>query len=237
MHRTVIRLTARSVFGNRRGVMLFILPGLLLAVAVVVRIWVGSDDGARQAIASGLGLGLVLPLVGLIAGTGVLATEVDDGSIVYLLAKPVPRPVIAVSKLAVAVGAVAVFAALPVLVSGVILGSTREGFGYAVGALAGGTVYCALFLVLSAVSHHPVVIGLIYVFLWEGLIGSLLTGVRWVSVGHWTTVIANAAADLPRLGVQVSIWYGVVAVLVVSVLSVWLAGNRLRSFRLAAAEQ
>ena len=41
---------------------------------------------------------LALPLVALLATSAVLGPEVDDGSIVYLLAKPVNRYGLAISK-------------------------------------------------------------------------------------------------------------------------------------------
>ena len=50
-----------------------------------------------------------MPLLSLIAGTGSIGPEIDDGSIVYLLAKPLNRYSIVVTKLAVAIGVVIVF--------------------------------------------------------------------------------------------------------------------------------
>ena len=41
-----------------------------------------------------------MPLLGLIAGTGAIGPEIDEGSIVYLLAKPLNRYSIVVTKLA-----------------------------------------------------------------------------------------------------------------------------------------
>jgi ABC-2 type transport system permease protein len=236
VHPTVVRLTLRSLIGKRRGILLIALPVLLLAVAVAVRIWVGDAQQARDAIAGALGLGLLLPLVGLIAGTGVLATEVDDGSIVYLLAKPVPRQVVVASKLVVALGGVGACAVLPLLVAGVVLGDPRDGLGYAVGGVVGGVTYAALFLMLSALSRHPVVIGLIYVVVWEGLIGSLLPGVQWVSVARWTDAVAGAVGGEARDPGSVPVAYAVLAALVVVATSTVVAVDRLRSFRLTSAE-
>ena len=42
-----------------------------------------------------------MPLVAVIFGTGALGSELDDGTVVYLLAKPVPRDILLV-KLVVA---------------------------------------------------------------------------------------------------------------------------------------
>ena len=69
----------------------------------------------------GLGLAVIVPLVALLATTGLLAPEIDDGSISYLLAKPISRHTIVVSKLVVAATCVLVFAAVPMLVAGLVL--------------------------------------------------------------------------------------------------------------------
>ena len=42
---TIVRLGARSVFGRRRGVLLFVLPLVLVALAVLVR---GARRGGRR---------------------------------------------------------------------------------------------------------------------------------------------------------------------------------------------
>ena len=63
----------------------------------------------------------MVPLVALLAISGLLASEIDDGSISYLLAKPISRYTIVVSKLVVALACVLVFAAVPMLVAGLVL--------------------------------------------------------------------------------------------------------------------
>ncbi len=62
-----------------------------------------------------------MPLLSLIAGTGSIGPEIDDGSIVYLLAKPLSRYSIVVAKLAVALGIVVGFGVLPVAIAGVVM--------------------------------------------------------------------------------------------------------------------
>jgi len=58
----------------------------------------------------------------LLISTGVIGAEIDDGSIVYMLAKPIPRRTIVFSKMVVAVGAAFVFAVLPTIIAVEIAG-------------------------------------------------------------------------------------------------------------------
>jgi ABC-2 type transport system permease protein len=236
--RTVARLALRSVFGRRRGVLLFILPLVLVGLAILVRAMVGQDTDVASGTLYGLGLAVLVPLVALIATTGVLAPEIDDGSISYLLAKPVSRHAIVAAKLLVAVGCVLAFAALPMLVAGLVLVTDDPGVGlaYAVGSLAGGAAYCALFALLSVMTRHAVVVGLIYLLVWEGLLGGLLDGVRWLSVTRWSAVIIEQVEDGIEIASDLGPTYALVATTLAVVLGTWLTGHRLRGFNLTGDE-
>ena len=235
---TVARLGVRSVFGRRRGVLLFVLPLVLVGLAILVRAMVGQDVDLASGTLYGLGLAVLVPLVALIATTGVLAPEIDDGSIAYLLAKPVSRHAIVVAKLLVAVGCVLAFAAVPMLVAGLVLVTDEPGVGvaYAVGSLAGGAAYCALFALLSVMTRHAVVIGLIYLLVWEGLLGGLLDGVRWLSVTRWSAVIIEQVNDTIEISADLGPVYAVVATALAVVLGTWFTGWRLRGFNLTGDE-
>ena len=234
---TVAWLGLRSLFGRRRGILLVVLPVVLLALAVLVRVLVDSSSVADD-ILDQLGLVVVVPLVALIATTGVLSSEVDDGSVVYLLAKPLSRWTIVVSKLVVASACVLVFAALPLLVAGLVLApdAGRLGLGFAVGGLVGGLAYCALFALASVMTRHAVVVGLVYVLIWEGLLGGLLDGIRWLSVTRWSAAITDEITGGPALAGQLSPTYAVTATVVVIIGATWLAGHRLRGYNYTADE-
>ena len=132
----------------------------------------------------------MMPLLGLIAGTGAIGPEIDEGSIVYLLAKPLNRYSIVVTKLVVAIGVVVAFGVLPVLVAGVVLTGEvgQVAVAYTVGALAAGVAYGALFLLLAVITRNAVVVGLIYALIWESLVGGLVPGAQTLSVQQWALV-------------------------------------------------
>ncbi len=191
MNATVAQLTARSLLGRRRTVLLMLLPLALLALCALARVLAGFDDGLNEALDSGLatsllgafGIAVMMPLLGLIAGTGSIGPEIDEGSIVYLLAKPLNRYSIIVTKLAVAIGVLLAFGVIPVFVAGLILTGSLGGVtvAYAVGAFAAGLAYAALFLCLAVITRNAVVVGLIYALIWETLIGGLAPGAQTLS--------------------------------------------------------
>jgi ABC-2 type transport system permease protein len=238
LNTTVAWLAMRSLFGRRRGVLLFVLPLVLLGLAIAVRALAGTDTDTASDILYALGLVVIVPLVALVATTGVLTSEMDDGSIVYLLAKPLSRHSVMVSKLVVAAVCVLAFAAVPLLITGLILApeEPRLGLGYAVGGLAGGLAYTALFALTAMLTRHAVVVGLIYVLIWEGLLGGILDGIRWLSVTWWSAAITEEVADGPAIVEKLGPVYATSATLVVIIAATWLAGSKLRGYNLAGDE-
>ena len=236
--RTVAGLGLRSVFGRRRGVLLYVLPFILVGLALLVRGLVGTGTDNTTGPLHALGLTVVVPLVALIATTGLLAPEIDDGSISYLIAKPVNRYAVVAGKLLVALGCVLVFAAVPMLAAGALLvpNDLDLAVAYAIGAFAGGAAYCSLFALLSIRTRHAVVVGLVYLLVWEGLLGGLLDGVRWLSVTRWSARIVEAISSSSQVEVEVSTAYAVIACLVLLLGGAWVAGRRLRSFNLTGDE-
>ena len=85
-------------------------------------------------------------------------------------------------------------------------------------------------------TRHAVVIGLIYLLVWEGLLGGLLDGVRWLSLTRWAGALAEPVADGFDLARDLGPGYAAPATAVVIVLGTWLTGRRLRSFNLTGDE-
>ena len=146
---------------------------------------------------------MVLPVIALIVGTGVLGSEIDDGTLVHILAKPLPRREIILAKLAVAVGVTTVVTRGAAVRRRpdrrVGTARARPGRRRAAGALA----YCAVFVALSLLTRRPVLLGLVYVLIWEGLLGNVLSGTRVLSIQQYVITIAAAPrpgpAGRPRL--------------------------------------
>ncbi|PGH49332.1 ABC transporter permease subunit [Streptomyces sp. Ru87] len=235
---TVARLTYRALLGRRRALILFILPGLLLVTAISVRLLTGADDQTTADLLGGFALGTMVPLIGVIAGTGAIGPEIDDGSIVYLLAKPVKRPVIICTKLLVAVGVTIVFSAVPTLIAGLVLGGNSQNLAvaYALSAAVASVAYSAVFLLLGTVTRHAVVAGLVYALVWESLFGSLVAGARTLSVQQWALALGGKVADGGLVTSDVGLPAAVVLLAVVTAGATWYAGQKLRGLTIAGEE-
>lgn len=235
---TVARLTYRALLGRRRAAVLLILPVLLILIAVAVRTFNGVDDQTASDVLGGFALATMIPLIGVIAGTGAIGPEIDDGSIVYLLAKPVKRPTIIFTKLIVAIAVTMVFSAVPTFIAGYILNGNGQqiAVSYTIAALVASIAYSALFLLLGTVSRHAVVIGLVYALVWETLFGSLVAGARTLSVQQWSLAVAQKTSDTDMITSDVGLPLAVVLLVGVTVVATWYAGQKLRTLTLAGDE-
>ncbi|MEH0939099.1 ABC transporter permease subunit [Micromonospora psammae] len=230
---TVTWITARGLFGRRRFLLLLPLPLLLVGLAVLCRALAVPAADWGPPVLVGLGLAVVLPVVALVIGTGVLGAEIDDGTVVHILTKPLPRWQIVLPKLAVATGVTAVTVAVPLLVAGALAESVRLGLGLAAAAALGALAYSALFLALSLVTRRPVLLGLVYVLIWEGLLGNFVGGTRVLSIQQWVIALADRLAPTELLSTTVSVPVAAVLTGLVAVGFTVLAIDRLRSYSMA----
>ncbi|MBO0832482.1 MAG: ABC transporter permease [Actinobacteria bacterium] len=228
----VMRLTLRATLGRKRAV-LFALPAIVLIALTALLAKTADSPVWPPEFLGTVGL-LVVALTSLLIGSSVLGGEVEDGSIVHLLATPVSRRSVVLSKYAVAVLLTWLFAALPLYVAGVIAKGAGNSLtiGLFVGALAGTAIYVALFVLLTA-SFSPgraLAIGLLYVLLWEGLLANLVPGVGLLSVEHYALGIANSIAHNNALHANVNTGTGIGMGAAVVVVALVVAIRRLSAF-------
>ena len=141
--RTIASVTLRATMGRKRALLFALPPLILIVVTLLIKLAHPSDPSWPSQILGVFGFSVVLPLTALIIGTSVLGAEVDDGSIVQLLATPVPRSVVIGSKYVVATVLTMIFVAIPELLAGLIAtgGVTKLAIGLFVGTLAGSVMY------------------------------------------------------------------------------------------------
>ncbi len=191
----LVNVTLRGLLGRRRLLLMILLVALPVAIGLLVRLGGGRDDASG--ILDALVVRTVLPLVALVLGTAALGSDMDDGTIVYLLIKPIARRWIVLATAVVACGLTAVLVVPAVVLTGLLTSGTGSEsltttFAFAVAALFGGIAYTTVFLALSTVTSRALVIGLAYTLIWEGVVTDLLTGTRFLSIRQATLGVAAA---------------------------------------------
>lgn len=230
---TIVRITLRGLFGRRRFLLLLPLPALVIGLAALADGLGATEEEWVGAVLIGLGVVVVLPVMALIVGASVLGSEIDDGTITHILAKPLPRREIVLSKLLVAIVVTVVVVGAGMFAASMISGQVRLAVGMAAGAAVGAVAYSALFVVLSLLTRRPVLLGLVYILVWEGLLGNVLRDTGVLSIQQYTITVAERAADTDLFSGTVSLPVSLVMVAVVTVGATVLAVNRLRSFSVA----
>jgi ABC-2 type transport system permease protein len=231
---TVARLTFRATMGRKRAFLFAIPPVILLLITVLLKLTHPQQASWPADILGVFGFSVVLPLTALIVGTSVLGAEIDDGSIVHLLATPVRRSAVILTKFAVAAAITMVFVAVPELLAGLIAtgGLTRLAVGVFAGALAGSVIYNAFFVMVSVLTTRAIAVGLLYLLVWEGLLGNLVSGASELSIGQYSLGVANSIAHDPGLNAHLTLATVVTAGAIVTVAALALAIRRLGAFSL-----
>jgi ABC-2 type transport system permease protein len=202
MNTAILTLTLRQLVGQRRALLMVGLAALPVLVAVIFR--VGEPDVDRHewvadVLLKGFIVTVVLPLCTLVFGTTAMGSEIEDGTVVYLLSKPLPRYRVIGAKLAAAWLPAVVLVSLSTAVSATIALAGSGGasilVGFTVATALGCFVYCCFFVLLSVVTSRALIGGLIYVFLWEGVVTGLFSGIRMFSIREYTLGVADLIAN------------------------------------------
>lgn len=191
----LVSFTLRGLLGRRRLLLMLLLVALPVAVAILIRVAGGSRDAPE--ILDTLVIRTVLPLVALVIGTAAIGSEIEDGTAVFLLVKPIARWRLALAKLLVASGLTLVLVVPPVVATGVLVAGASTAslsvtFGFALATIAGGAAYASVFTALGALTSRALILGLAYTLLWEGVLAGLLEGTRFLSIRQATLGLAAA---------------------------------------------
>ena len=183
---------ARGVFGlalegmvwSRRSLLMAILLGLPVLLAVLYRVALAAKTAARFSAFDAYGTLValyyvrnVLPLAALFYATALVADEVEGKTITYLLTRPIRRPAILVGKFA-AYLVTTLSLTLPALVITFFVMVTARGASglgayvphlfQDMGVLALTLLaYGALFTLMGVLLRRPMILGLLFLFVWE----------------------------------------------------------------------
>jgi ABC-2 type transport system permease protein len=251
---TVAWITLRATISRKRA-LLFAIPAVILIVTtLLLKAGRPPDRPWPSHVLGTFGFTVLLPLTALIIGTSVLGAEIDDGSIVHLLATPVRRVSVIITKYSVATVLTMIFAAVPELIAALISGGgstpahysgtpsgpvfvpgqtisdSKFAIGLFVGALAGAVIYNAIFMTVSVATTRAVAVGFLYVLVWEALLSNFVSGARLLSVGHYSLGIANGFVNDPELKASLTVATSVVMGVIVTAVALVLAVNLLTTF-------
>lgn len=228
----IVWLTFRQQLGRRRTVLLVLLAALPPLLALIYRAFGQVDVRSfTDNVFDLVSLTIVLPLATVLFGSGAFGAENDEGTIVYLLAKPISRWVIVSAKAFSAVVLALTLTVASVLLVGVIelLPAGSDGASateaYVAAMVVGSFCYSILFLALSLFTRRALVIGIGYSLVWEGALSTLLPGIANLSVRQYALGagdgIYQLSAGAARLSPTTALTLSAILIVVAFGLATW----------------
>jgi ABC-2 type transport system permease protein len=211
---SVYLLTLRQLFGRWRLLIMTVLATMPVFVAVLTlrSTSAPSVEDFEGVVFSTMLAGSIAPLVVLAIATAAFANEIEDRTLANLTLSPIPRWRIAVPKLLAAITIAAPFIAISAFVTSHVafLGDATATVAVTVAALVGVALYSSAFVWLGLVTTQAIGIGLLYIVLWEGFFSGFVSGVRLLSIRHYSIAWMHglderrfASADHLSLGVVI----------------------------------
>ncbi len=189
---------------------------VLLAIVIRGSTTINKSEAAFRLI-NAYGLSVLIPVVSLVFASAVLGDPSEDGTLVYLWLRPLPR-----WKLAITAGLAALTIAVPIAVVPVVAAAAITGIGWrlilgtAAGAALSVVGYTAVFCGLGLRVRRALGWGLAYVVIWEGAVARIVKAAARLSISVTSaTVTARLAhhTDLPRnaMSMPVAVAFPIVA--------------------------
>lgn len=202
---TIFWVTVRTQLTRGRAVALGAVAALALALALSVNRVAGPLQRGEAAydLVDGYGLALLVPLTSLVFAAAALGDPAEDGTLVYLWHRPIPRWQLAAAALAGAVAIAVPFAVVPTALAAALAGGEAALVaGTAVASLLAVTAYSTLFLGLGLIARRALAWGVAYILIWEGFVARSGTGPGRLSVLLYArSMLAHLAGhEPPRLG-------------------------------------
>ncbi len=242
---TVAGVTFRALVSRRRAILMFLLVLIPVALATLARFRGLPGDPVDRTVGaiSQLIIRTILPLVALVFGTSAIGAELEDGTAIHLLTKPVDRWRIVAGKILAAAPVTIGLILTSVLLTGLVLGGGRGGesvtVALAIAAAIGCLMYVTVFVALSVVTSRALIFGLVYVVIWEGVLSGLFEGSRALSIREYTMAIARAidpSGGISETLAPLDLPTAIAGTIIVLVAGFWIASWRLASMELTGGD-
>jgi ABC-2 type transport system permease protein len=204
----VYRLTLRALLLQRRTILLALLAAAPVVMALVYAL-AASADAHHFRFYSHLVQDLFVPtiaaVVALVIGVSAIGDEREDGTIYYLVATPQSRIGLIATKVAAAWTATLLLLVPSLVISALLIlrgAADASSILWPVAGVALATLaYCGVAGWLSLRTRRPIVIGVLYILLWEGSIATFAASASKLSIAAYGRALV--AERLPEAAAPV----------------------------------
>jgi hypothetical protein len=252
----IFDLSLGQMLWSRRSVFLAVLVGGPVVMAAMVRLTATLQVAALPRI-NGMRIGgpalfgmmiwllyirFIVPVLGVFYGTALIADEVEDRTITYLFARPIPRSSVLLGKylsylactILLVLPSVVIVYFLAVPIGGAGIGSEFPSLLADLGMLAVGLAsYGAVFALVGASLKRPLVIGLVFIFGWEPGVLLFPGYLKRATVAYYLqALVPHAMPQDSAVSVLMQIFHEVPSVtssllclMFITLTTLWLAGR------------
>jgi hypothetical protein len=250
----IFDLSLGQMLWSRRSVFLAVLVGGPVVMAAMVRLAATLKLAALPRI-NGVRIGgpalfgmmiwllyirFIVPVLGVFYGTALIADEVEDRTITYLFARPIPRSSVLLGKyLSYLVCTVLLVLPSVVLVYFLVVPLGGAGAEFPslladLGMLAVGLAsYGAVFALVGASLKRPLVIGLVFIFGWEPGVLLFPGYLKRATVAYYLqALVPHAMPQDSAVSVLMQIFHEIPSVtssllclMFITLMTLWLAGR------------
>lgn len=217
------RLLLRTQATKGRLLLVGAMTALALLIGVLVARNVDQADRATETVYAlwFFGLGLMIPIVSLVLASSSLGQVVEDETLVYLWLRPIPRWVLAAAAWASA----ATVAVPSIVVPFTIAAWIGSGDAGTAGAMAAATAlaavsYTALFTLLGLMVRRSLIIGLIYVFIWEFFVARVGQGAARLSLNTYPSSVLARLTEVDIDLAERAMTTGIITPIAVAIVAV-----------------
>ncbi len=246
--RIVYRVLLRQLLTRGRVIALVMIGGIVALLGFLVgRAPVSEEfppltaaEIALEQLESGvfvvslIGFTLLVPIVALVFAGASLGDTREDGTLVYLWLRPMPRAGIAVGAWLSAITVSLPLTLIPMTLTAVLLDTGNElVVATVIATIVGIFAYSALFVLLGLVVKNPIVWGLGYILIWEGLVASFGSAAAKFAIrGYLSSILTDRTGVDVELG-DLSQTAGIVVPVVVAIAALAMAAYRLNTLEVA----
>lgn len=144
-------------------------------------------------------INVLVPLMAVFVGAAVIADEVEEQTLPYLITRPVPKGSIVLAKLLAGVITLAAILAVSLFLTYTVLVLEKGSGGWSANAstllrcegvlLLGLLAYLPLFALMGGTLKRPVLTGLLFSFGWERLVAVLPGNIKLLTIAHYLQVL------------------------------------------------
>lgn len=235
----MIQLTLRQMFRSRKFPILLVItcaPVLLIAYAMTQPDVSNQPYVFLQDFVFILFIQIILLLVPLLYATSLIRDEISNKTISFLVTRNLTRGESSILRYLAHLPISFSIVALPVILCYLYVGITKGGLSSNMGALGsymvlilvGVIVYSAFFYLLGILLKHPLMIGLLFAFLWEVLLTNMPGRIPYVTIMFYIRSIGSAMMDGGIIGEfdTISLSYSLTALVVITVSILFIARRK-----------